>query len=486
MKKLTNILSEINPLEIMGGKDILISGIAFDSRKVEHGYLFVATRGTLVDGHDFIPKTIECGACCIVCEEIPDNPNSSITYIKVNDSQESLGLIASKWYNKPSAKLKLIGITGTNGKTTTVSLLHTLFTELGYSCGLLSTIENKIDKQSFEATHTTPDAIQLNAFIAEMVNAGCSHCFIEVSSHALVQKRTAGLMFAGGVFTNLSHDHLDFHKTIPEYIKAKKSFFDELSKSAFALTNIDDKNGTVMLQNCIAQKHTYSIKNLADFKGRIIENQISGLHLQINEHDLYCRLVGQFNAYNLLAIYGTALLLGENEEEILPALSNLQSAAGRFDYQVSTDGIIAIIDYAHTPDALENVLDTINHIQSNDSKIITVVGTGGNRDKSKRPEMAIIAARLSNRLILTSDNPRFENPDTIINDMHSGLNEEQQKRCLQIINREEAIKTAFFLAQKGDIILIAGKGHENYQEINGIRYPFDDKDIINNLFKKTQ
>jgi UDP-N-acetylmuramoyl-L-alanyl-D-glutamate--2,6-diaminopimelate ligase len=486
MKKLTNILSEINPLEIMGGKDILISGIAFDSRKVEHGYLFVATRGTLVDGHDFIPKTIESGACCIVCEEIPDNPNSSITYIKVNDSQESLGLIASKWYNKPSAKLKLIGITGTNGKTTTVSLLHTLFTELGYSCGLLSTIENKIDKQSFEATHTTPDAIQLNAFIAEMVNAGCSHCFIEVSSHALVQKRTAGLMFAGGVFTNLSHDHLDFHKTIPEYIKAKKSFFDELSKSAFALTNIDDKNGTVMLQNCIAQKHTYSIKNLADFKGRIIENQISGLHLQINEHDLYCRLVGQFNAYNLLAIYGTALLLGENEEEILPALSNLQSAAGRFDYQVSTDGIIAIIDYAHTPDALENVLDTINHIQSNDSKIITVVGTGGNRDKSKRPEMAIIAARLSNRLILTSDNPRFENPDTIINDMHSGLNEEQQKRCLQIINREEAIKTAFFLAQKGDIILIAGKGHENYQEINGIRYPFDDKDIINNLFKKTQ
>jgi UDP-N-acetylmuramoyl-L-alanyl-D-glutamate--2,6-diaminopimelate ligase len=486
MKKLTNILSEINPLEIMGGKDILISGIAFDSRKVEHGYLFVATRGTLVDGHDFIPKTIECGACCIVCEEIPDNPNSSITYIKVNDSQESLGLIASKWYNKPSAKLKLIGITGTNGKTTTVSLLHTLFTELGYSCGLLSTIENKIDKQSFEATHTTPDALQLNAFIAEMVNAGCSHCFIEVSSHALVQKRTAGLMFAGGVFTNLSHDHLDFHKTIPEYIKAKKSFFDGLSKSAFALTNIDDKNGTVMLQNCIAQKHTYSIKNLADFKGRIIENQISGLHLQINEHDLYCRLVGQFNAYNLLAIYGTALLLGENEEEILPALSNLQSAAGRFDYQVSTDGIIAIIDYAHTPDALENVLDTINHIQSNDSKIITVVGTGGNRDKSKRPEMAIIAARLSNRLILTSDNPRFENPDTIINDMHSGLNEEQQKRCLQIINREEAIKTAFFLAQKGDIILIAGKGHENYQEINGIRYPFDDKDIINNLFKKTQ
>jgi UDP-N-acetylmuramoyl-L-alanyl-D-glutamate--2,6-diaminopimelate ligase len=486
MKKLTNILSEINPLEIMGGKDILISGIAFDSRKVEHGYLFVATRGTLVDGHDFIPKTIESGACCIVCEEIPDNPNSSITYIKVNDSQESLGLIASKWYNKPSAKLKLIGITGTNGKTTTVSLLHTLFTELGYSCGLLSTIENKIDKQSFEATHTTPDALQLNAFIAEMVNAGCSHCFIEVSSHALVQKRTAGLMFAGGVFTNLSHDHLDFHKTIPEYIKAKKSFFDELSKSAFALTNIDDKNGTVMLQNCIAQKHTYSIKNLADFKGRIIENQISGLHLQINEHDLYCRLVGQFNAYNLLAIYGTALLLGENEEEILPALSNLQSAAGRFDYQVSTDGIIAIIDYAHTPDALENVLDTINHIQSNDSKIITVVGTGGNRDKSKRPEMAIIAARLSNRLILTSDNPRFENPDTIINDMHSGLNEEQQKRCLQIINREEAIKTAFFLAQKGDIILIAGKGHENYQEINGIRYPFDDKDIINNLFKKTQ
>jgi len=485
MKKLANILSGIKALEIVGNKSLNISGLAFDSRKVENGYLFIATCGTLVDGHDFISKAIESGASCIVCEEIPVKTNQNTCYIRVSDSQESLGVLASNWYNNPSKKLKLVGVTGTNGKTTTASLLHNLFTDLGYSCGLISTIENKIEKQTFKATHTTPDALQLNALLAEMAKAACSHCFMEVSSHALVQKRTAGLVFAGGIFTNLTHDHLDYHKTVPEYIKAKKMLFDGLPKSAFALTNIDDKNGMVMLQNCKAKKQSYSIKNMADFKGKIIENQLSGLHMQIDEHDIYCRLVGEFNAYNLLAIYGTALLLGEKEDEVLPVLSNLQSVAGRFDYQQSSEGIMAIVDYAHTPDALKNVLETINQLQSDESKIITVVGAGGNRDTSKRPEMAKIAARLSDRLILTSDNPRFEDPELILADMHAGLNTEQQKRCLKITNREEAIKTAFFLAKTGDIILIAGKGHENYQEIKGIRYPFDDKGIIEKLIKKT-
>ena len=485
MKKLADILLNIKPLEVIGNKNIQLSGLAFDSRKVEKGFLFIATRGTVTDGHNYISIAIEKGANCIICEDIPKNIDSEICYIKVRNSQESLGMIAANWYNNPSIKLKLIGVTGTNGKTTTASLLHTLFSNIGYSCGLISTIENKIESHSFVATHTTPDALQINELLSKMVLTGCSHCFMEVSSHALAQKRTAGLTFAGGIFTNLTHDHLDFHKTIAEYIKAKKQFFDHLPKSAFALTNIDDKNGMVMLQNCKAQKHSYSIKNLADFKGRIIENQLSGLHLQINEHDIYCRLVGQFNAYNLLAIYGTAILLGDSEEDILPALSNLQSVAGRFDYQQSTEGIIAIVDYAHTPDALQNVLETINQLQSEDGKIITVVGAGGDRDKSKRPEMAKIAARLSDRLVLTSDNPRSENPEEILADMQTGLNDEQHKRCLIISHREEAIKTAFFLAHKGDIILIAGKGHETYQEIKGIRYHFDDKDVINKLFNKT-
>lgn len=486
MTNLKNILSGIKPRRVIGNDNIILSGIAFDSRKVEKGFFFIATRGTQVDGHNFISQAIESGANCILCEEIPENTVPNICYILVKDSQESLGIAASNWYDNPSRKLKLVGVTGTNGKTTTASLLHNLFTDLGYSCGLLSTIENKIEDKIFKATHTTPDALQLNALLAEMVNTGCSYCFMEVSSHALAQKRTAGLHFDGGIFTNLTHDHLDFHKTVAEYIKAKKSFFDGLPKSAFALTNSDDKNGMVMLQNCKAKKQTYSIKSLADFKGRIIENQISGLHMQIDGQDIYCRLVGEFNAYNLLAIYGTARLLGESEEDILPALSNLESVAGRFEYQQSPEGIIAIVDYAHTPDALENVLETINQLQSLEGKIITVVGAGGDRDKSKRPKMAKIAARLSDRLVLTSDNPRSENPESILADMQAGLNPEQEKRCLQITNREEAIKTAFFLAQKGDIILIAGKGHEDYQEINGVRHPFDDKEIINKLFKKTQ
>jgi UDP-N-acetylmuramoyl-L-alanyl-D-glutamate--2,6-diaminopimelate ligase len=486
MKKLNNILAGIHPIKILGSTDISLSGLAFDSRKVESNYLFVATPGTLVDGHNYISKAIESGASCILCERLPEKTDDRICYVQVDSSQESLGILAANWHDHPSRKLKLIGVTGTNGKTTTASLLHKLFTDLGYSCGLISTIENKIENQTIKASHTTPDALQLNSLLDEMTQTGCSHCFMEVSSHALVQKRTAALEFAGGIFTNLTHDHLDFHKTIPEYIKAKKLFFDDLPKSAFALSNIDDKKGLVMFQNCAAKQYTYSLQNQADFKGKIIENRISGLHMKIDSQDVYCRLVGKFNAYNLMAIYGTAVLLGEDKEEVLAALSNLTPVAGRFEYIQSPEGIMAIIDYAHTPDALENVLETINQLQSEEGKIITVVGAGGNRDKSKRPEMAAIAARLSHRLVLTSDNPRFEEPEAILADMQAGLNAEQQQRCLQITLREDAIKTAFFLAQKGDIILVAGKGHEDYQEIKGVRHHFDDKEIINKLFNKTR
>ncbi|MBN2237396.1 MAG: UDP-N-acetylmuramoyl-L-alanyl-D-glutamate--2,6-diaminopimelate ligase, partial [Bacteroidales bacterium] len=468
MRKLNEILAGCNPLETIGNSSILINKLAFDSRLVGQNTLFIATVGTQVDGHLFIETAIKQGANSIACEVLPEIIDPKVCYIRIDDSHAALAQLASNWFHNPSKKLKLVGVTGTNGKTTTASLLHQLFTELGYSVGLLATTENKIEQTSYKATHTTPDALALNSLLNEMVNAGCSHCFMEVSSHALVQKRTASLTFAGGIFTNLTHDHLDFHKTIPEYIKAKKMFFDGLSKSAFALTNIDDKNGMVMLQNCKAQKHTYGLKNFSDFKGRIIENQISGLHLQIDSYDIYCRLVGQFNAYNLLAIYGAACLLNEKPEEILPILSNLQAVNGRFDYQVSPEGIIAIVDYAHTPDALENVLSTINQLQNTENKIITVVGAGGNRDKTKRPEMAKIAANLSNRVIFTSDNPRFEDPEAILVDMLAGLTVEQEKRCLKVTNREDAIKTAFFLAQKGDIILVAGKGHENYQETQGV------------------
>ncbi|HAG16525.1 MAG TPA: UDP-N-acetylmuramoyl-L-alanyl-D-glutamate--2,6-diaminopimelate ligase [Bacteroidales bacterium] len=485
MKKLLKLISGIKTESIVGTENRSFAGLDFDSRKIKNNFLFVAVRGTITDGHSFIETVIANGATGILCEELPSLLNPDITYIVVKDSQESLAILAANWFDHPSKKLKLVGVTGTNGKTTTASLLHRLFTGLGYSCGLLSTIENKIENTVYEAKLTTPDVLQINTLLAEMVAKGCSFCFMEVSSHAMVQKRTASLQFAGGIFTNLTHDHLDFHKTVSEYLKAKKSFFDHLPKTAFALSNLDDKNGLVVLQNCKAEKHTYSLKSLADFKGRIIENQISGLHLSIDDQEIYCRLVGRFNAYNLLAIYGAARLLGEKAEEILPILSNLESVAGRFEYQQSAEGIIAIIDYAHTPDALENVLSTINQLQQTENKIITVVGAGGNRDKSKRPEMAKIAASLSDRLILTSDNPRFEEAEAIVADMEKGLDAEQSKRCLQILNREEAIKTAFFLAQRGDIILIAGKGHENYQEIKGVRYPFDDKEVIRKLFSKT-
>ena len=484
MMTLSNILSHIKIMEAVGSTSIPITSVDFDSRKVREGALFVATIGTQVDGHEFIAQAIDSGAVAIVCETLPEELKENVSYIKVENSQEALGHIASNWYDQPSSKIKLIGVTGTNGKTTIATLLHQTFSNLGYYCGLLSTIENQIGQQIIPSTHTTPDAISLNELLDKMVKEGCSHCFMEVSSHALNQGRTAGLDFDGAIFTNLTHDHLDYHKDFASYLKAKKIFFDQLKKAAFALTNSDDKNGMVILQNCKAEKHTYSIRSLGDFSARIIENQINGLNLQIDGRDVWFRLTGQFNAYNLLAIYGTAVLLGQNPDEVLSYLSNITSVDGRFDICKSPEEITAIIDYAHTPDALLNVLRTIKEINTDHGRIITVVGAGGNRDKKKRPEMARIAAEYSDQVILTSDNPRFEKAEDIIKDMKDGLNFQDSKKTISITSREEAIKTAYALAQAKDIILIAGKGHETYQEIEGVRHHFDDKELINKLFKQ--
>jgi len=482
MKQLLNILKNIDLLETTGNSSINISNIHFDSRDVTQKSAFIATKGTQVDGHFYIESAIAKGAIAIICEELPTNIQKGICYIKVKNSQTALGFMASHFFDEPSRNLQLIGVTGTNGKTTIASLLHQLFTELGYVSGLISTIENKIGNKSIVSTHTTPDAISINKLMARMVESGCSYCFMEVSSHALDQGRTAGLDFDGALFTNLSHDHLDYHKDFASYIKAKKLFFDQLKKEAFAITNLDDKNGMVMLQNCKAKTFTYSIKSLGDYKARIIENQFSGLYLNIDNKDVWFRLTGNFNAYNILAIYGAAIQLNQNSDEVLSVLSNLQSVNGRFDYIVSNNGIIAVVDYAHTPDALLNVLKTIREIKEADAKLITVVGAGGNRDKTKRPEMANIAATYSEQLILTSDNPRNENPNDIIADMKKGLSPSEELAALAISNREEAIKTAYKMAKSGDIILIAGKGHETYQEINGVRHHFDDKELITKLF----
>ncbi|NPD84572.1 UDP-N-acetylmuramoyl-L-alanyl-D-glutamate--2,6-diaminopimelate ligase [Lentimicrobium sp. L6] len=484
MKRIIDILKNVDLIESIGDLETRVSSLEFDSRKVITDSLFIATKGTQVDGHNYIFKAIELGAIAIVCEEIPEEKSEDVIYIKVENSQKALGLLASKWFNEPSSQLKLIGVTGTNGKTTIATLLHKLFSQLGYYCGLLSTIENKIGEQIIPSTHTTPDAIALNALLAEMVEKGCGYCFMEVSSHALDQGRTAGLDFDGAIFTNLSHDHLDYHIDFASYIKAKKSFFDHLKKSAFAITNEDDRNGMVILQNCKAIKKTYSLRTLGDFNARIIENQINGLNLIIDGQDVWFRLTGEFNAYNLLAIYGTAIMLDQDKDEVLSQMSTISSANGRFDLMISPSGITAIVDYAHTPDALENVLKTIQDINTDNGKVFTVVGAGGNRDKTKRPEMAKIGAQYSQQLILTSDNPRFENPEDIIMDMKAGLNPSELRKTLAITNREEAIKTAFAMAQTKDIILIAGKGHETYQETNGKRQHFDDKEVINNLFKQ--
>ena len=473
----------MKPVEVKGSTNIVIKSLALDSRQLSKDSLFVAIRGTQVDGHNYIETAIQNGAAAIVCEKIPKNPQAGITYVSVENSSSTLGIAASNFYDNPSAKLKLIGITGTNGKTTTATLLFNLFKSLGYKTGLLSTILYQIDNERFAATHTTPNAIRINELLNQMLEAGCDFAFMEVSSHAIDQERISGLTFAGGVFTNLTHDHLDYHSTFKAYLTAKKKFFDHLPASAFALSNADDKNGKVMLQNTKASKHFYSLKTLAEFKGRIIENHFDGLQMNIGNYELFALLPGIFNAYNLLAVYGTAVLLEQDEEEILTGISQLRGAEGRFETLQSKSGITAFVDYAHTPDALENVLKTINSLRTFNEKLITVVGAGGDRDKTKRPKMAKIVSVLSDTIILTSDNPRTENPDQIIADLLAGIDPPKKNKTMSITNRKEAIKTAFNLANPGDLILVAGKGHEKYQEINGVRYPFDDKKVIMELFE---
>ncbi|MCF8296383.1 MAG: UDP-N-acetylmuramoyl-L-alanyl-D-glutamate--2,6-diaminopimelate ligase [Saprospiraceae bacterium] len=481
MKLLKDILFKAGLTKVIGTTDVEIVSICFDSRHVGINDLFIAVKGTQVDGHVFIDKAINSGAIAIVCQEIPKDLAENITYIRVSDSAYALGIIASNYYDNPSSELKLVGVTGTNGKTTIVTLLYKLFRSLGYSVGLLSTVENKIDNEIIESTHTTPDPIQLNRLLSEMADRGCNFCFMEVSSHAIHQKRIAGLEFVGGIFTNITHDHLDYHKTFDEYIKAKKKFFDDLPKKAFALTNVDDKNGKIMIQNTKAKTTTYSLKSLSNFKARIIENQFDGLVLNIDKDEVYFKLIGEFNAYNLMAIYATAILLGEDKNEVLTMLSNIETAEGRFDFFISDSGIIAIVDYAHTPDALKNVLKTINSIRTRNEQLITVVGAGGDRDTSKRPLMANVSGELSDKVILTSDNPRSEDPEDIISQMQKGVEPLDYKKVISIVNRKEAIKTACALATKGDIILVAGKGHEKYQDIKGVKHPFDDKKILKEL-----
>lgn len=469
--KLKEILQSID-CKIIGDVELEVKDIQFDSRKVTKGTLFVAQRGTKVDGHDFIDKAVEQGAVAVVCEKQPASHYQQ-SIIVVNDSSEALGLMADNFYGHPSRQLKLVGITGTNGKTTTVTLLHRMFRMLGHHVGLVSTIVNKVDDDELPTGHTTPDALELNQLLRRMVDAGCDYCFMEVSSHAVVQKRIAGVEFAGGIFSNITHDHLDFHKTMANYIAAKKGFFDGLPKTAWALTNIDDKNGKVMVQNTCAKVYTYGLQQKGDFHCRILEEGFEGMHLSVNGRELWCRLVGRFNAYNLLAIYGAAVLGGADPEDALRLLSSLEPAPGRFQY-VSGRGVTAIIDYAHTPDALQNVIETIDAIRRPAQNLITVVGCGGDRDKTKRPEMAQIAANGSDKVVLTSDNPRTEQPESILDDMEAGLSTGQLSRTVRITDRRQAIRTACMMAHEGDIVLIAGKGHETYQEVNGVRSHFDD------------
>ena len=479
MKQLHEILKDIKTKQTIGSTEQVVKQIEIDSRKVKEGCLFAALRGTQVDGHMFIKKAIENGAGTILCENMPDDISPNITYVQVGDSAEAFGWAAHNFYGRPSEKLKLVGITGTSGKTTTATLLYDLFQTLGYKAGLISTIENKVDKRSEPATHTTPHAGAINLLIQNMMEAGCDYVFMEVSSHAVSQRRIAGLCFAGGVFTNISHEHLDYHKTFSAYIEAKKMFFDKLPKNAFALANIDDKRGEVMMQNTVAKRKTFALRRPADFKTKILENYLSGLHLDLDGADFYARLVGDFNAYNLLGVYATAILLGQNKQEVLTALSGLRAAEGRFEQVISEKrNIIAIVDYAHKPDALEKVLNTIYQMQRGGGKIITVVGCGGDRDRKKRPLMAKVACNYSDQIILTSDNPRTEDPDEIIREMEKGIPPYAAKKVLSITDRRQAIRTACRLAGNGDIILVAGKGHEKYQEINGVKSPFDDKEIV--------
>ena len=482
--ELKDILYKVKIETVIGDTSILINKVEFDSRNVEQGDLFVAIKGSVSDGHSFVDKAVGQGAKAILCEFLPDTLPSDITFIVVEDSHSALAILASNYYESPSENLKLVGVTGTNGKTTVTTLLYGLFKQAGYKVGLLSTVKILVDEKEYSATHTTPDSLTINKYLKMMNDAGVEFCFMEVSSHGIHQKRTEGLHFAGGIFTNLSHDHLDYHNTFKEYRDVKKLFFDGLSKNAFALTNKDDKNGMFMLQNSKAKQYTYALKSFADYHGQILENSLEGLLLKINEQEVWTKLIGSFNAYNLLAIYGTAELLGLDKIETLQILSNLKSVSGRFQYLISEDRITAIVDYAHTPDALKNVLETINDIRTKNETLITIVGCGGDRDKMKRPVMGNISARLSDKVIFTSDNPRTENPESIIQDIEKGVEPQDYKKTISITDRRQAIKTACQLAQRNDIILIAGKGHETYQEINGVRNDFNDFEIVKEELKK--
>ncbi|WP_298073517.1 UDP-N-acetylmuramoyl-L-alanyl-D-glutamate--2,6-diaminopimelate ligase [uncultured Bacteroides sp.] len=480
--KLNELLKVIQPVEVAGSTDIEITGVNIDSRLVRAGHLFMAMRGTQTDGHSYIPSAINKGAVAILCEEMPEQTTPGVTYIRVKDSEDAVGKLATSFYGDPTSKMELVGVTGTNGKTTIATLLYNVFRYFGYKVGLISTVCNYIDDQPVLTDHTTPDPITLNCLLGQMADAGCKYAFMEVSSHSIDQKRINGLRFAGGIFTNLTRDHLDYHKTVENYLKAKKKFFDDMPKNAFSLTNLDDKNGLVMTQNTRSHVYTYSLRSLSDFKGRVLESHFEGMLLDFNNHEVAVQFIGRFNASNLLAVFGAAVLLGKKEEDVLVALSTLHPVAGRFDAVRSPDkGFTAIVDYAHTPDALVNVLNAIHGVMERKGKVITVVGAGGNRDKGKRPIMAKEAVRLSDRVIITSDNPRFEEPQDIINDMLAGLDKEDMQKTLSIVDRREAIKTACMLAQSGDVVLVAGKGHENYQEIKGVKHHFDDKEELQKI-----
>ena len=484
--KLSELLKNIKPTVIIGDTDIDITGVNIDSRRIADGHLFVAMKGTQVDGHKFIAKAIEQGAKAILCEDLPEDANnqqtSNITYIQVPSTEDAVGRVATLFYGDPSKRLKLVGVTGTNGKTTIATLLYNMFRKMGHRCGLLSTVCNYVEGEAIPASHTTPDPIELNALLAKMVDAGCEYAFMECSSHAIAQKRIGGLNFTGGLFTNLTRDHLDYHKTFENYRNAKKAFFDALPKGAFAITNADDKNGMFMVQNTRATVKTYSTRSMADFKAHILECHFEGMYLEVDGREVGVQFIGKFNVSNLLAVYGAAIMLGKKPEDVLLVMSTLKSVNGRLDPVRSPEGFTAIVDYAHTPDALENVLNAIHEVLNGKGQVITVCGAGGNRDKGKRPLMAQEAVRQSDRVIITSDNPRFEEPQDIINDMLAGLNVQQMKKVVSIVDRREAIRTACMMAQKGDVILVAGKGHENYQEIKGVKHHFDDKEVLNEIF----
>jgi UDP-N-acetylmuramoyl-L-alanyl-D-glutamate--2,6-diaminopimelate ligase len=485
MKQLQNILYKVHLKQVQGSTDKTVLGIAIDSRQVQNDYVFVALKGEKNNGHDFILKAIELGAKVIICEEMPNQIIESVTYLQVNNSHETVAIIAHQFYDEPSTKIKLVGVTGTNGKTTIATVLFKLFTQLGHKCGLISTVQNQIGNDIIPSTHTTPNAVSLNQLLVKMIDENCTHVFMECSSHAIHQHRISGLQFTGGIFSNISHDHLDYHKTFDEYIKVKKTFFDNLPSNAFAISNADDKRGEVMLQNSKAKKVFYSLKSPADFKGRILDNALTGLQMLVNEIEVHFRLIGEFNAYNLLAVYAAAICLEEDKETVLTALSMVTGAEGRFDYIIGNNLVVGIVDYAHTPDALENVLSTIKKLRKGHEQIITVVGCGGDRDKAKRPIMAQVACDLSDKVILTSDNPRTEEAAEILKDMEVGLSSSAQRKRISIVDRKEAIRTAVMMANNDDIILVAGKGHEKYQDINGVKYPFDDKEILKELLSNS-